>query len=143
MAYSAFKYGDPFVGSPRIAGSSIGWVSPFVGFKLNTQPSAMTPPLWPSMTFADGTVGRLYSEQFDLYPASSPTTFSIVSGSLPPGLALANLSNDIARIAGTPTTAGAYTFTIRASNSYGTADQSFTLTIGAAGSSGGAWISIT
>ncbi len=42
-------------------------------------------------------------------------------------------------IAGTPTTPGSYTFTLRATNSYGTADKSFTIVISTAAAAGSSW----
>ncbi len=53
-------------------------------------------------------------------------TFALQSGSLPAGLSL-NTSTGV--ISGTPTTVASYTFTIRASNSYGTNDKSFTVAV--------------
>jgi hypothetical protein len=56
----------------------------------------------------------------------SPVTFSIVSGSLPPGLSLGSAVADTetyytdgysATVSGTPTTVGTYNFTVRATNS--------------------------
>lgn len=57
------------------------------------------------------------------YPAP---TFSILTGSLPPGLSL-NVST--AAITGTPTTIGAYPFTVRGSNSVGNTDRSATIVV--------------
>ena len=57
------------------------------------------------------------------YPAP---TFSIVSGSLPPGL---SLNASTAAITGTPTTIGTYPFTVRGSNSAGNTDRSATIVV--------------
>jgi hypothetical protein len=57
------------------------------------------------------------------YPAPS---FSIVSGSLPPGL---SLNASTAAITGTPTTTGTYPFTLRGSNSVGNTDRSTTIVV--------------
>jgi hypothetical protein len=54
---------------------------------------------------------------------TQPVTFAVQSGSLPTGLSL-NTSTGV--ISGTPTVVGSYSFTIRATNSYGTDDQAFT-----------------
>lgn len=86
-------------------------------------------PFWPSFTFGEGVVGVSYSQQFDLYPALSPTTFTLVSGSLPPGLSLSSVSADIGRLSGTPTAPGSFSFTLRATNPLGTANKSFTLLV--------------
>ena len=42
-------------------------------------------PVWTDFTFAGGVVGAAYSQQWDLTPASNPTTYSVVAGSLPTG----------------------------------------------------------
>jgi len=57
------------------------------------------------------------------FPAPS---FSVVSGSLPPGL---SLTASTAVITGKPTTAGTYPFTVRGSNSAGNTDQSTTIVV--------------
>lgn len=59
--------------------------------------------------------------------AGSPApSFSVVSGSLPPGLSL-NASTAV--VTGLPTTAGTYTFTVRGSNSAGNTDRSTTIVV--------------
>ena len=59
--------------------------------------------------FPDGYVGHLYeiTQNFDRTPV-----VSIVAGALPPGLGLSIAANSLT-ITGTPTTVGAYDFTIR------------------------------
>ena len=59
--------------------------------------------------------------------AGSPApSFSVVSGSLPPGL---SLNASTAAITGKPTTAGSYAFTVRGSNSAGNTDRSATIVV--------------
>lgn len=141
--YTSFVYGDPATGV-------WGYLAPLsqtlpsgllviTGSQFSTLGDVLLgPPVWPSMTFcSNGVVGVSYSQQFDLNPASSPTTYSLLSGTLPPGLSLTNVSNDVGLLSGTPTTAGSYSFTLRATNSYGSADKAFTITIAAAASGGG------
>ncbi len=99
----------------------------------------VAPPVWPAFTFASGVVGVAYSQSFDLAPAAPPTTYTVVSGSLPTGLSLSNVSADIGQIAGTPTVAAVYSFTLRATNTFGTADKAFTLTVVTA-STGGSFV---
>lgn len=93
-------------------------------------------PSWPTVTAANGVVG--YSYTWSVTPTGA-TSISLLSGSLPSGLSLSGTST--ATISGTPTTAGTYSFTLRATNSYGTADKAFSITIAAAsgGGGGGAW----
>jgi hypothetical protein len=75
-------------------------------------------------TTAINPIYRAFSVSQTLSSSGSATiTYAVQSGSLPNGLTL-NTSTGV--ISGTPTTAAAYTFTIRASNSYGTNDKTFT-----------------
>jgi hypothetical protein len=53
---------------------------------------------------------------------TGPITFAVSAGSLPPGLTL-NSSTGV--ISGTPTTAGAYTFTVTATNAVGSASVTY------------------
>lgn len=93
-------------------------------------------PLWPSFSFAGAVLNISYTQDFDLSPATAPTTYTLVSGSLPTGLSLSNVSADIGRISGTPTVLGSYTFTLRATNTHGTADKSFTISVNSGGGGG-------
>lgn len=62
-----------------------------------------------------------------LHATGAPTiAWAVHAGTLPTGL---SLDTSTGAISGTPTTAGAYDFTIRASNSYGDDDQQFTGTV--------------
>lgn len=72
--------------------------------------------------------GRVGSEYSDAVSASGTgVTYSVFSGSLPDGISLDTSTGDVA---GTPTTPGDYTFTLRATNiSLETVDQQFTITI--------------
>lgn len=97
----------------------------------------LAPPVWPNFTFGNGVVGSAYSQQWDLTPAAAPTTYTLQAGSLPPSLSLTNPSGDLGVISGTPTVAGTYSFTLRATNSFGTADAAFTIAIVTPGTTGG------
>jgi len=81
-------------------------------------------PAWSSPDAGDlGTmlVGLSVSEPLN----ASEITYSVVSGSLPPGISVSD-----GKIVGTPEgTDGAYNFTIRATNSAGTSDRSFSITV--------------
>jgi hypothetical protein len=94
-------------------------------------------PSWPAFTFAGGVVGLAYEQRFTPVGGTG-TTVTVFSGSLPPGLTLSLVSGETYRISGTPTTAGPYSFTLRASNVDGDADQasSITITAGGGGSAG-------
>jgi SdrD B-like domain/Putative Ig domain len=74
-----------------------------------------------------GTVGTAYSATYSVTGGTSPYTFTIISGSLPPGL---SLGSSTGKISGTPTTAGTYTFTAKVVDAHGNSDtQSCTITI--------------
>jgi hypothetical protein len=80
-----------------------------------------------------GMVGGAFAQNFFLSGGAGPYTWSLVSGQLPPGLHLQTFSdprdaND--ELAGTPTTTGRYTFTMRLADYTGQqATQRFTATI--------------
>jgi len=78
-------------------------------------------------------VGGAYAQDFFLSGGAAPYTWSVKSGSLPPGLALTNPygpSDNDSGLAGTPTTAGTYTFTMQISDYDGAqATQQFSLTV--------------
>jgi large repetitive protein len=80
-----------------------------------------------------GTVGQAFAQNFFLSGGAAPYTWSLASGQLPPGLSLRTFSDprDASdELAGTPTTAGTYTFTMRLADYNGQqATQQFTATI--------------
>jgi uncharacterized protein (TIGR03437 family) len=88
----------------------------------------------PPLTLSCVPAGSLFTTVAASVPCTasggtSPYTFSIASGTLPPGLMLTG-----AAISGTPTAAGSYTFTVQvtdSSNPTQTAVQSVTLTVNA------------
>ena len=98
------------------------------------------PPMSLTASIPGGTVAAAYSQTLTANGGASPYTFSVVSGSLPPGLSLGTVnspttSSSTVVLSGTPTAGGAFNFTIRATdNSIGTGpvtiDQSYTMTIG-------------
>jgi large repetitive protein len=84
-------------------------------------------------TLTPGTVGQPYAQNFFVSGGAAPYTWSLAAGQLPPGLHLQTFSdprdaND--ELAGTPTTAGTFTFTMKLADFDGQhATQQFTLTI--------------
>ena len=90
------------------------------------------PPFWPSFSFANGTLAVAYTQQFTPNGSGTITT-TLLSGSLPSGLSLSLVSGSTYQISGTPTATGTFSFTLRATNSYGTADQAFSVTVSSAG----------
>jgi predicted extracellular nuclease len=81
-------------------------------------------PVTLGTSLPNGTVGVPYSASVP-HTGGEPVTFAVSSGALPPGLALATTG----QLSGTPTTAGAFAFTITASNAVSSASQAFTVTI--------------
>lgn len=88
---------------------------------LNGSPVA---PSWPSFSFGNGVVGSAYAQTFGAN-GTAPITYTLLSGSLPAGLTL----NSAGSISGTPTSAGTSSFTLRATNAFGTADLATAITV--------------
>ena len=77
----------------------------------------------------NGTVGAVYSQQVLSAGGTAPVTWSISAGALPSGL---NLDTNTGTIAGTPTAAGTFPFTVRAMDAAGQSDdQQLSITVGA------------
>lgn len=87
----------------------------------------------PSITTASlssGTVGTSYSQTVGVNGSFPPFTWSVTSGSLPPGLSLSSGSGASGTISGTPTTAGTYDFTLQVTDILAeTATQALSITI--------------
>jgi hypothetical protein len=82
-------------------------------------PGPTPPPPTPSPSFTEalvtnGMLGKVYS---DGVSANNTSSYSVASGSLPPGLSLNTTNGDIT---GTPTQQGSFTFAINASGAGGT-----------------------
>jgi hypothetical protein len=76
-----------------------------------------------------GTVGSAYTYQITASGGQPPISFSLLSGSLPPGMNLGSTG----LITGMPTSSGNYTFTVRATDSCAggaqTSDKSLSITV--------------
>jgi hypothetical protein len=96
------------------------------------QPLAVVLPGSGSTLFP-GTVGQAFGINFFLSGGAAPYTWAVVAGALPPGLHLQTFSDprDASNeMAGTPTTAGTFSWTMRVTDFYGhQASQQFTITI--------------
>ncbi|MCL1875979.1 MAG: putative Ig domain-containing protein [Synergistaceae bacterium] len=82
-------------------------------------------PVITTSSLPGGVVGKAYSETLTA-SGTAPINWSISSGSLPPGLSL-NTTTGV--ISGTPTTAGTYNFTVKATNVAGSVTKSFSIVI--------------
>ena len=96
--------------------------------------AASTPAL--SITTASalpaGTVGTAYAQPITASGGTTPYSWSVTSGSLPPGLSLSASSG---ALTGTPSAAGTFNFTIQVKDANSaTATQAFTVTIASGGS---------
>jgi large repetitive protein len=84
-------------------------------------------------TLYPGTVGQAFGINFFLSGGAAPYTWALVAGALPPGMQLQTFSDprDASNeMAGTPTTAGTFSWTMRVTDFYGhQASQKFTITI--------------
>lgn len=84
---------------------------------------------------SSGVVGTAYNQTIQISGGTNPTTMSIVSGALPPGL---KFDSGTGLVSGTPTSSGTYPLTVRAVDSSGaTATQSLSIVIPASGTGGG------
>lgn len=91
--------------------------------------SAVPAPEKPAITtttLSGGKVGEAYSQTLAA-TGTAPITWSIESGNLPAGLTLSGNT-----ISGTPTTAGTFTFTVKAGNSVGNDTKKLSIVIQAA-----------
>ena len=92
------------------------------------------PPVCPTITLSpstlpNGTVGVAYSQTILGSGGTAPYSFGVTSGTLPPGLTL----TPAGVLAGTPTTAGSSTFTIRGTDANGCfAEITYTIVVAAA-----------
>jgi uncharacterized repeat protein (TIGR01451 family) len=73
----------------------------------------------PSVRERTAQAGVDYALTFHATAGTEPYTWSLVSGAIPPGL---SLDTALGAISGTPTTTGAFTFTLRAEDALGSSD---------------------
>ena len=82
-------------------------------------------------TISNGVVGSAYGQLFESTGGALPITYAVAAGALPAGLAL---NSTTGLVAGTPTAAGAYSFSVRASDARTPAQtdtRAFTLAVSA------------
>ena len=102
-------------------------------WQVTTPPVPVVAPSWSDNTLSsDFRVGEAYSDSVSA-SGTSPITYSVSAGSLPAGITRTG-----GALSGTPTTAGAYSFTLTATNSAGSVSASFSGTVG--GPKGGVYV---
>lgn len=112
-------------GMPTIVGTSSFTVHATNDYGWSNRVYALTieqTPVFATTNLPFGKIGMPYSQQIE---ASDDPTFSVSEGSLPDGLSLSGGG----WLTGTPSEAGLFGFTVRASNSYGASDWAFDLMI--------------
>src|SRR5208282_1482978 len=106
-------------GTPTTAGT-YNFTAQVVDSQGNTATSSCSIVVSPALTLSCPTgmaqVGVAYSSALVASGGVAPYTFSIISGSLPPGL---TLNTSTGAITGTPTTVGTYAFTAQVVDSQG------------------------
>lgn len=103
--------------TPAIASKNLGITIDATGTSLAVS----------SSTLANGSYGGTYSEQLQAIGGTAPYTWSIASGTLPPGLAISGNT-----ISGTPTQAGSFSFTLQVTDGAAVpvaASREFSITI--------------
>jgi len=106
-----------------------GTVINYTTYSYSPPPSF--PPSWTDNTLAGFTAGSSYSDGVTATNMNYSGSYSVTSGSLPSGI---SLNSSTGAVTGTPSTGGqSYSFTITASNSYGSTSASFSGTVASAG----------
>jgi len=99
-------------------------------YSFSTEAVVTNPPAWTDNALGGFQVGVAYS---DGVSATNSPTYSVSAGSLPAGV---SLNTSTGAVTGTPTTAGSYSFTLRAANGDGAVTQAFSGTVAAAPTAG-------
>ncbi|QIM17694.1 hypothetical protein G7066_01395 [Leucobacter coleopterorum] len=105
------------------SGTSPKLFSGVAKFVVQAAPPSATAPAIVTKSVGDGMVGTVYSGQVEA-TGTAPLSFSVSSGSLPTGL---KLDASAGKITGTPTKAGKFTFTVKATNVAGSDERRFTV----------------
>jgi hypothetical protein len=104
-------------------------------FQITVDPNEPLTIVLPSggSTLGSGAVGQAYGQNFFLSGGAGPYTWAVSAGQLPPGLTLQSTAGPTDagnQLAGTPTTAGTFKFTMRLTDYAGQqVTQQFTLAI--------------
>ncbi|RZM25560.1 MAG: hypothetical protein EOO88_18855, partial [Pedobacter sp.] len=129
---TALETGDSFT-TPALNGTTTYYIAITKGTCTNPERIPVTVTVNPPIVFAgsaltNATLGSTYSRQLPVATGGTPAfTYSLAAGStLPAGLSLTSAGS----VAGTPSTAGDYTFSVTATDSQGCAvTANYTLTV--------------
>jgi len=86
-------------------------------FTIVINPSS--PPQITTPSLPGGTVNQPYNQQVQAAAGIGTLTWSIIAGSLPPGLTIGSLTGPSVTISGTPTSQGTSNFTVRVTDTLG------------------------
>ncbi len=109
----------------RVTATGFGGCTSFYDYVLTVACSGISIT---TNSLPGGSIGTLYNQTVTASPAAT-YSFTVSSGTLPPGLTLNAASGEIS---GTPTTSGSFNFTVSASSNGCSASQSLTIVIGCA-----------
>lgn len=125
------RSGGALSGTPTVGGQSYSFTlqaangdgSVTASFSGTVAAAPTFPPAWSDNTLATFVVGQSYSDGVTATNMSSYSgAYSVSSGALPAGISLNTSSG---AVTGTPTSPVSYSFTITATNTFGSINQSF------------------
>lgn len=98
--------------------------------RIVEEPRFFTPTIsTDAYVLANGTGGQTYYDRLAMPKGARPFSYTVTSGDLPEGLSVKSDDLCYGYIDGTPTKTGTFTFTVTASNGWGEASRTYTLTI--------------
>ncbi|WP_236585435.1 putative Ig domain-containing protein [Dyella sp. EPa41] len=129
----ALSSGGAVSGTPTTAGSYSFTVTATDGFGYTGSQAYTVNVNAPTISFSPATLpagigGVAYTQTLSASGGHGGYTYSLVSGALPPGIALSSAGP----ISGTPTTAGSFNFTVKVTDGFGfIATQAYTIAVNA------------
>jgi hypothetical protein len=93
-----------------------------VSFSVVVTSAAVYPPVWTQSTLASFVINKAYTSTLTASNMTYSGVYSVSSGSLPSGISLASATG---ALTGTPTAVAAYSFSITATNTYGSTTLAF------------------
>jgi hypothetical protein len=109
----------------RFCAAAIVAISLTLGACHDDAKETVVPSITGPASIGNGLVGAAFAPTSIVATGTAPITFAVSAGSLPPGITLSTTG----QYTGTPTMAGAFDFTVTATNRRGSASRSFSQTI--------------